>query len=715
MTIARRWSWSAPATISAADALPASTRTTTGRPRAASPEAGGARSIAVVVASGAQPSGGKVPTPDGGADRPFVVVAEFSLVLTSTVPATDARRAGDGVALVPHQAPTRQLGVAPMGTTSIAPVIELSWTRPGAPAVPFPFAATERTRGAFPLGIWGPPGDDDNRRTPKGDIVEALNELDLVARAVESPGGPEIPYHQVEIGPRKPLPFTRRAIDASRIRTAGSVLAALVPEPVGVDAAFATAGRWLAASSSPTGIAALRGERQAPPRFGTLGEGLDALAESEIPEIGETPARPGVDANVYPPVAVGVLAAAGTVEAAAPPRGTSVAGSARMWRTPPPTFAAAELDRSRSIAAELVLVEAPAARSGRKRTVVATGDVPTTAIAHASPAAVATHGGAGRERLLGLTASLAAGRRAPAASGTPAATLTAGEIAVLRLPNADRDVGDGERPRLGVRGGPARLVAVANGGDVLADLDLGGEGQEEAWTVAPGTERLAVIALGEGAEREFGLAGWHGAMRMPYVGWSTALGARCTVRSRGEGIARHRERVNAGWLEGAELARGLSTVSTRFSQPVSTVLVVLDDPEALGGDVGGRRLVLGLDNATRATDASGEERPPVVLTAENRSVLAYDVVPSQEGGPVTVTVATEQGWSLAGVLGAVGTTADSAVAAVAARGLDASLRPLVPGSGGGVRLVWLKGERPSQPSRPPARATRTRRARKRGR
>jgi large repetitive protein len=191
------------------------------------------------------------------------------------------------------------------------------------------------------------------------------------------------------------------------------------------------------------------------------------------------------------------------------------------------------------------------------------------------------------------------------------------------------------------------------------------------------------------------------------------------VRSLGEGIARHRERVNAGWLEGAELARGLSTVSTRFSLPVSTVLVVLDDPEALGGDVGGRRLVLGLDGATRATDAAGEERPPVVLTAENRSVLAYDVVPAQERGPVTVTVASEHGWSLTGVLGAVGTTAESAVIAIAARGLDAALRPLVPGSGGGVRLVWLKGEQPQRAPGPPARtATRaagTRRSRKRGR
>ncbi len=36
----------------------------------------------------------------------------------------------------------------------------------------------------------------------------------LESRAAEStPAGPEIPYHQVEIGPRKPLPFTRRTIE----------------------------------------------------------------------------------------------------------------------------------------------------------------------------------------------------------------------------------------------------------------------------------------------------------------------------------------------------------------------------------------------------------------------------------------------------------------------------------------------------------------------
>lgn len=678
---------------------------------------GGARAITVITSSGAQPSGGAIPTPDGGADRPYVVVCEFSLVLTSTVPATDVvlkRPAGDDAPK--HFTPTRSLGVAPMGTGSVAPTIELSWFRSNAKHN-FPFAVTGRRFGAFPIGVWGPPQDDNDRKTPKGDIVEALSELDLVASATESPGGPEIPYYQVEIGPRKPLPFTRRAIDATRIRDAGTALSGLVPEPASVDAAFATAGRWLAESTSPTGLAALRGERQAPPRFGTLGEGLDAAAASEIPEIGARPAPRETDAFVYPPVAVGVLSAAGLADSARPPRGTTVEGSGRMWRTPSPTMAAVELSRSRSIAAQLILLEPDAARSRATRTVVATGEVPTTAVAREAPAAVGNRGGEGRDRLLGLTASLAAGRRVAAAAGTPAAQLAAGEIAVLRLPNAARDVGDAERPQLGLRGSSAaRLVALANGGDVIADLDLGGPADRvAAWTVPAGTERLAVIALGDGAERESGLAGWHAAMQLPYVGWSTALGARCTVRSFGGAIPQHRERGAAGWVAGAELTQGLSTVSTRFSLPVTTVLVVLDDPEALGGSVDGRRLALGLDGATRATDAGGGERPPIVLTAESRSVLAYDVVPSAEGRPIVVTVATEQGWSLAGVLGAVGASAQSAIASIAERGLDASLRPIVPGQGGGLRLEWLGERPPSRAARRQARTPKPTRSRKRER
>src|SRR5581483_4983068 len=267
---------------------------------------GHARALTAIVSGGAQPSGGNAPTPDGAADRPFVVVCEFSLVLTSTVPATDFMISGPGGIGISHHAPTRQLGVAPMGTSSVSPRIELGWSRDGV-TLDVPFVVAPRRYGAFPLGVWGPPQDDNNRKTPKGDVVEALCELDLVAAALPAPGGPEIPYYQVEIGPRKPLPFTRRAADATRIRTAGAELAGLVPAPASVDSAFATAARWLADTSTPLGLAALRGERQAPPVFATLGAGLDTTADSVVPTIGDTPVVPPVDTFVYPPLAVGVL------------------------------------------------------------------------------------------------------------------------------------------------------------------------------------------------------------------------------------------------------------------------------------------------------------------------------------------------------------------------------------------------------------------------
>ena len=80
-----------------------------------------------------------------------------------------------------------------------------------ASAQPYPFVDTARPFGRFPVGVWGLPQDPNNRKVPKAEMIEALNELDLVCGATPSGGGPEIPYYQVEIGKRRPLPFTRRA------------------------------------------------------------------------------------------------------------------------------------------------------------------------------------------------------------------------------------------------------------------------------------------------------------------------------------------------------------------------------------------------------------------------------------------------------------------------------------------------------------------------
>jgi hypothetical protein len=66
--------------------------------------------------------------------------------------------------------------------------------------------------GAFPLGVWGPPQSADAPQVPKGEVVQALNQVLITARATESPGGPPIDYNRLDPpGPRRPLPFLRNS------------------------------------------------------------------------------------------------------------------------------------------------------------------------------------------------------------------------------------------------------------------------------------------------------------------------------------------------------------------------------------------------------------------------------------------------------------------------------------------------------------------------
>lgn len=654
---------------------------------------GVARAHAVMTASGAQPSKGEDSTPDGSSARPFVVVVEFGLTFTSTIPATSVTRT---LAATTSHAASRALGVAPMNALNMQPTITLTWQRAGV-TQPFPFAATPRPFGRFPVGIWGLPQDPNNRQVPKAEMIEALNELDLVARAVESVAGPEIPYYQVEIGKRKPLPFTRRTVDIIKVRNQAKAVTTLVSEPVSVTAAFQEAKKFLGATATPTALASLRGERQSPPLLGTLTEGLEAPTETVIPGIGERPVEKVYDHFIDPPVAVGFISGATVDLRVASKARTTVKGSARAWRTAPPTFASVEAERSRSIAARLVLTESSALSTGRRGTVIGAVDVPPSAVAHAAPAVVARSGAPGAEILAGFTSALTSGRRA--ARGTSGSTLAPGQTVVLKLPNAHADAAlDGERPHLGVSGTPARVVLLGHGGNVLAD-QIVGEGSTDVAVseanieIVRGAERIVVVGQGQsdGADLEAGLSGWHAGMQMPYAGWSTAVAPGCVVHSVGELLPLHRERLNAGWVSGAELARGVSTVTTTFAQTPKTVVVVLDDPAAFGDVVGARQLLLGLDGADRALDAAGQERPPVLLVMENRSVLAYDIVPEGDR-PVVVTIASDLGWSLVGVMGATQLDATGAIALISARGLDAAMRPFASTSAGAVgasRLQWL--------------------------
>ena len=665
---------------------------------------GGALAHALVTSFGALPAKGEDSTPDGSAARPFVVVVEFGLTFTSTVPATKVTRTLATADATTSHPSSDSLGVAPMEVSDIEPTIMLRWEHAGV-AQTFPFVATPRRFGSFPAGIWGLPQDSNNRKVPKAKMIEALNELNLESRAAESPAGPEIPYYQVEIGKRKPLPFTRRTIDVTKIKTQAAAVEALITEPVSVPAAFARARAFLSATATPTALASLRGERQSPPLLGTLTEGLQADPATVVPGIGAKPPGKVYDHFVDAPEAVGMLSGASVDIRVVSSARTTVKDSARAWRVAPPTFASVEAERSRSIAARLVLADPEAVSTGRRGTLIGNVDVPPSAIAHAAPAIVARTGAPGYEQLNGFTTGLVANRRGarataagrPRDQATAGATLTPGQIVVLKLPNARADAAlDGERPRLGVSGLPARVVVLAHGGRVLADRLVGAglshAGQDDSIVeVVRGTERIVAIGQGDTRSAAFdaGLTGWHAGMQMAYVGWSTAIAPGCVVRSSGEPIRLHRERVEAGWVTGAELARGVSTVTTTFAEAPTTVVIVLDDPAAFGDEVGGRQLLLGLDGANRARDAAGAERPPVLLVMENRSVLAYDVVP-ERNKPVVVTIASELGWSLVGVMGSSSLDAAGAIAFISARGLDAAQRPFATASAtpGQSRLEW---------------------------
>jgi hypothetical protein len=380
------------------------------------------------------------------------------------------------------------------------------------------------------------------------------------------------------------------------------------------------------------------------------------------------------------------------------PARTTVKDSARSWRISPPTLASVEAHRSFSIAARLVIIDPGAVSTGRGGTVIGAVDVPPTAIAHAAPVVIARTGAPNTYQLDGFTSALSTGlgtidgvslakARALAASG---ATLMPGAIVVLKMPNAFADAAlEGDRPRLGVRGAPSRVVILAHGGRVMTDAIVSNAGTID---IAQGAERI--VAIGQGmadADFDTGLAGWHSGMHLPYAGWSTAIGPGCVVRSSGNRLRRHPERLDAGLVACSELAADVSTVTTTFTDAPRTVVIVLDDPAAFGKTVEGRQLLLGLDGAKRVRDARGRERRPVLLTMENRSVLAYDIVPSGDR-PVMVTIASEEGWSLVGVMGSPRITAAGAIALISARGLDTAVRPLAARSLNGAapsRLTWL--------------------------
>jgi hypothetical protein len=688
---------------------------------------GAARALTAITGRGTMtpkpgPGGPKdVATADGSQERPYVTVSEFELTLTSTVPVVEVR--ADGVASVRFN-PSQVIGIAPMGKPRMDPAVRVRLldsagidqlpallNEPGRPRADLQLRAT----GTFPVGVWGLPQPKDARKVPAGEVIAAAEGMRLDLHAKVEPGLPPVNYLQVEHGPRRPLPFVQPPVRAD-LMAAAAQLSALVPaDGVVLDHARHVLGK---AGNSKTAITALAHDRAAPPRLGSLTEGL---ADDGLP-LGPLGPRTIVDPmpfdhSVHPPRATAVLTtqpvpSPGDARLAATPgtRGTRVSDMPDAPRHEPATLAEATAAVALAVPTLLYRVAAPA--TADQSTVLATATVPLTRIARAPVAAVAARGAVGdaRSRLDTFTTALTTPPPGAADDAGTATTVSAGEIAVLQLPNARRDAADGPRPVLRATG-DARVVVLTHGGQVLDDVMRPGE-----LVIRPGGERIVVVALGDGESDAAGtaglLSGWHAGQLLPGVGWGTAVGSRCMLAAEGQTVRQHRQRAEAGWLRGAELVRGTATVTTRFLDRPRAIAVVLDRPvgsesgtnapgtaDGSGTADAGTRLAMSLSGATRSTDAAGRPIAPAVVASGSRSAVIYviDPDPARPGpsgpagaaprpAPVTVTVAAEAGWSLVGVL--AGQDVVTVTDTLTRRGVDAAVRPVTAG-GGNVTVAWI--------------------------
>src|SRR5439155_3626450 len=172
--------------------------------------------------------------------------------------------------------------------------------------------------GAFPLGVWGPPQPAAAPQVPKGEVVQALNQVELTARAVESPGGPPINYNRLDPpGPRRPLPFLRNSGATRQDEvTAGKQLVDLVASVQAGGDVAAIADEWRRrAGASAIELASWMGERRlVAPRLGSLGDRLARLDHNVVPDVGAVVTPEPVDTTVHPPVALAVLGSGTTLE-----------------------------------------------------------------------------------------------------------------------------------------------------------------------------------------------------------------------------------------------------------------------------------------------------------------------------------------------------------------------------------------------------------------
>jgi hypothetical protein len=635
--------------------------------------------------SSAPSSGGVAKPPDGSAANPFRLVPEFQLTFVTTAPAEALQlTAASGSKSATVSAPG--LGVAPMYSATLDTTFAIGLTSDeGQPFGVAGVLLTPRPASAFPKGVWGPAQNPKAKTVPAGDTIDACDGLTIDTVLPDSlfTGAPPIDYHQIELplGGRKPLPFVTnttqtdsRVTAAIALKNAATVLTA---GTLTADVRFERAALVLeAAGAGRTTVAALRGERSAPPSFGSLADDLENSPAPESPAVDPVVVdRTKPTPRRFAPLVKSVLGVplALTLER---PGGTTVSEPGPAIARTAPSLAAI---RSATVGrSQMALSVVPAAAQPVGRTLSCVGVAPSTRVASAAVGAVANARPAplAAERLAAMSDQLLADPPDPTgAAGAAAgagATVHEGELAVITI--ANRPSGDA-LDTLTVTGGATRVLALAAGGRALDDRVLVAAAGPASVELPRATERVALVAIGASATADAPVAGWCAGQSLPTVGWGAALAAGALVTAQANRVADHRERADGGWVTGYELARAAQVV-TGFTDPVNAIAIVIDD--YLGSDAAGQVSMRLLD-AERVLDAAGEPLAPQVLVDGVRTILLYAIT-TTGANPGVLVDGCGKG-HLGGVLGTSGDLADLATL-LATRGVDAAVgQPLVGGSG----------------------------------
>lgn len=678
-------------------------------------DAGGgtARALSAITGRGSLPAatggGRSAPPPDGSTDHPFEVFAEFEMTLTTTMPTANFDIGAASVIAMPvirTDGSSAALGLSPMKASNLSSTLRLRLQRMNqqthhleddptdlaqlvanvAAGSPRPEGSRIAT-GSFPIGVWGAPDPvgTPQPQLPTGDVLVTGNQVTLVAEAASFHRGPEIDYYRVE-AERRPLPLQATGSQRATILSAASrvslpdastvarALAAASTELFAAQPALVTGGPLERGDRSRLARACYSGDVAAPPLFGTLTDGLaTGNGDNVLSASQAAPVPPSAPVVRTPRVLAFLTAGVPVAERTA---GTTVADASRK-RRPAPTLESVQARLGAHLPLNLDVALPPGDAVAKTFTPSA---MPRTGVPGASRSYGPAEGPAAN-RVVGLTGfggvvpkGLTAARKAgvAAAADVQGSTLASGDLVVLHAPDHSVDTDEQRRPLLRLDGS-ARVTMLRGDGLVLSDAVLTGE-----TAVPTGTAVVAVQADGTTTVAD-GFPGWHSRSRVAALGTSTAVGAGCVLVTDG-GLTT----IPPGWTTAGDLVRDVAVVLTRFSGPVTAVVVVVesDDPDRVEG------MGLELIGATRAVDAHGTQLEPALLVNGTQAIAVYPVVPDPAAPAVAVKVTAGGDWRLTGLLASTLTVAE-VVSSLVRDGVVASTARMLAVAGPGATPTWV--------------------------